>query len=240
MSIDNVVITSADRTNQTEDASNCTLTFARVIQGDYYIKSLNITNTFYNVDETNNVIYFYENSTAKTANIPNGFYSASTLATAAANALTTASAGFNTYSCSYNDTTKKYTFTASNTFYFNWSADNNNNGAYEQLGFNKQTNTTSGTSVSSVNVINLSNPLGVFFNVSDCNSNIQLSNGYASGVVYVPINVSYGSIARLELFNYATILKFNSVQNIRVRIIDNKGRTRNTNGGSFVIELIRC
>lgn len=154
--------------------------------------------------------------------------------------MTTASGGHNTYTCTYSDTTKKYTFAASNAFYFNWSLDTTNKGAYEQLGFNKGTDSSSGMSVTSTNVINLSNPIAVFVRLSECLTTVETANGFASGNIYLPVNSAYGSIATLELHNYPTKLKFNPVRTMTVRIADEKGRVRSLNGGSFSIQLEKC
>ena len=64
-----------------------------------------IPNTSYNINSSNNVITFFENSTSKNTSLTVGWYDANSLATLLASSLTTASGGYNTYTVTYNSLT---------------------------------------------------------------------------------------------------------------------------------------
>src|SRR5437016_4918208 len=70
------------------------------ISGAWRLRSVWFSTSAYNVNATNNKIYFFENATAKTATLTNGFYDTISLPTQVASALTTTSSGFATYTCS--------------------------------------------------------------------------------------------------------------------------------------------
>lgn len=234
-----LVISSKDKDTQTDDASKCRIRFAEFIEGRYQLKAIQMTNTIYNIDASNNKVYFYENVTAKVATLSAGSYSASTLATEAATQMTTTSGGYNTYTVTYDNTTKKLAFSASNAFYFNWAADSGY-GAWQQLGFNYLTNTNAATSVVAPNVINLS-VSSVLVSLDKCaDDRIMTVSNSARGNVFLPLSQGYGGVEQMIFDTYTTYLTFERTNQISIRITDLKGNTRSLNGGQVDLFLIKC
>lgn len=120
--------------------------------------------SMYNIHQYAYRIPFNENGISKIADLTYGYYNANTLATAVASALTTASSGYNTYTCTYDVTTNKFTISAGNSFYLMFSSY-----SYEcnyQLGF-AYTYTSSATSAVSSNCVNLSGPAYYYISVDN-------------------------------------------------------------------------
>jgi hypothetical protein len=108
----------------------------------------------FTVTNTNNTIYFNENSTNKSATIPAGYYSGSSLAAAAQTSLNTASGGFNTFTVTYSSTTYQMNFSGTQPFALLWGTQPSPN---LQFGFTAQ-NTSSGTSITSSQACQLNTP----------------------------------------------------------------------------------
>src|SRR5205823_1335715 len=103
-------------------SSNFQISVAKPLHGKYLLSYLTIPNSVYNVNSTNNIIYFRENSTDKTATITSGYYNSSSITTAIKTAMDTASAAYNTFTITFSSVTGGLTVTAStNNFIFQWS-----------------------------------------------------------------------------------------------------------------------
>lgn len=147
-----LLIKSSDRIGGSASSSNFTINFGRSfskivkVRYDWSCIPLSV----FQVDSTNNIIYFRENSTNKQATLNNGYYNADELATEAARAINAASGGYATWQVAYNATTFKYTIQSNLAFTLQWGTFG---GPYTLFGY---------TAVDSVGV----SGVGVFTSVS--------------------------------------------------------------------------
>jgi hypothetical protein len=95
MSLNHILIRSTDRKFSTESSHCFLITLPFTIEGTYKLTNCLIPNLFYNLRDTNNIIYLTENSIEKSTTLSPGNYSASVLATVIKVQLDATSAGYN-------------------------------------------------------------------------------------------------------------------------------------------------
>lgn len=113
--------------------SDCTIVTSETLEGTHSLKSIMIPVTYFNINETNNVVYWSDTSGSKTCLLPPGYYNSfAMLASALATAMTAAGAG--TVTCSVSPLNNRLTI--SNTVNFQLTFGNNtSNSAATILGF---------------------------------------------------------------------------------------------------------
>lgn len=130
-------INSSDRMNPgTTTPAQFSVNAQRTFDGDYLLRSIYCPLAFFNVNANNNRIYFKESNTNKIATLPPGNYTISNLPAAVATALTTASAGTNTFTVTQNALTSFLTITASSVpFSLMFGSNPSITSAWQLLGF---------------------------------------------------------------------------------------------------------
>lgn len=204
--------------------------------------------TIFQIDATNNKIDFFENATNKSSTLTNGFYDATTLATEIKTRLDATSGGYNTFTVTYSTSTKKYTISAGNNFRLMFSTGSNaSTSAWKVMGFSNSTgtsgiDTTSGTSTTSVDIINLSLPLSFYIQINNFGSvNFKSTDG-DTFTFYIPASSSNG-----EIIEYKSNTHFQQVVQIpsNMNVIDRldivlkarNGTSLNLNGSEFEMIL---
>lgn len=171
------LVHSYDRTSSSASSTN----FVVQLDSSYAnytrakLKWVSIPLSVYQITNSNNTIYFNENSTNKTATIANGCYSASDLATAISTALNSASGGYNTYTITYSVNTFLLTFAAPNVFVLRWSQ----NSALARICGFSATDTSSATSQVSTFAIQLESYLDLNIYVQELGGLLHTSSGIA-------------------------------------------------------------
>ena len=225
--MDYVKISSLKRTSGSPSNFVCQFT-SPLDSGVYKLVSATMSNSYYNINDNNNKIYFSENGGATlTATLTNGFYNSSNIASNIENALdtTSASVGLNfNYTVSLNSITNKLTIGVGggHTCSFKF-ASNTNSSADRILGFFNE-DTQSLSSLTSTQPINLVDTLS--YNISLQGQNVSSNIQDNSNTIYsfaIPINGN-----SLEIFNYEPIhnltVNFNNpVYNMRIQVFDEKG-----------------
>lgn len=93
-----IKIDSGKRLNRsTTSPGEFILPLSKPLSGTHSLKQIVIPLSYFNVNITNNLIYFYENGSAKTAELEPGYYNDSDLLVQLKNALDYASGGYATY-----------------------------------------------------------------------------------------------------------------------------------------------
>lgn len=234
---EHVIIDSHELRNVSDDPSNAFYTFGTNLDGEYDLRCLLLTNTFYNVDSTNNKIYFNENSSNKTATITPGYYTVSTITTAVKSALDTASGGYNTFTVSIDSATKKMTFSASNNFSFVFTSElTPYNTAHDILGIGYR-NTTAATSYTATNIVNLGDPMSVYINIDAADNQFMSASNDVFGCIFVPLVKVYGEVIEINQLNYPQTIKIKHTNRLRIQIRDADGQIRGLNGGRFQMWL---
>src|ERR1700744_2412566 len=176
-------------------------------------------NTLFNVTASNNALDFNENSTNKSITpIAVGIYDASTLASTVASALTTASGGYNTYTVTYNSTTKLFTFSASNAFTLLFGTGGYaSTSLFKQFGFTSSSglvgaDSVTGTSCTSPYIANLSLPLSMYIIINDSTTLLQTTDGN-NPHFYIPANSGSGGLVQFtrgEFFEQ--VIRYNNTE----------------------------
>jgi hypothetical protein len=195
-----------------------------------------IPNTVFNINSTNNILSFNENSTNKQATLTSGAYTASSLATHVQTQLNTASSGYNTYAVTYSTTTYKFTISAGNNFSLLFSSAL---APYRELGF-EITNTTASTSVTSTNSISLERPTSVFLGIKELQKGVYTSSGITSASFIVPLTSSQGELCFYEPNHHECEVIFTSpipFTSLHIRLFDSAGTTVNVNGSNWSFKL---
>ena len=229
-----ILLKSSDRTLGT--SSDLNLTTAKILYGKYEIIYVSIYNTVYPVNSTNNIIYFNENATNKTATIPVGVYSTSgsnSILTAVGNALTTASGGFATFTATISSITNFITITSTQNFSLKL-ATNTSNSAYKIIGFT-QTDTSAATTQTGSTIPNLSGNSSISLNIANISASWL---GRSSGQILVPLDVGFGALKYYIKDNFCQVINFTrETTNISVKVCDTDGKTLDLNGSEWEVAL---
>lgn len=194
------LILSSTNKKDNETTANFTNTLSANFNSAYKLRlvSCAIPLTYYNVNNTNNKIYFVEHPNSHAvATLTNGYYTTNTLATHVASVMSAASPNTYTYTCSYNTTSNAFIISVSaSTFKLEFN-DSKINSAYKLLGFNKSdTNTASSHTSVYQPMLNLTNVICV--RSSELSSRLIRSNiinqMYDNILQIIPINVAIGEL----------------------------------------------
>ena len=204
------------------DKSNSNVyTLDKRIQGIYRFKSFVSTNNMYNVNDTNNKIYFNETVGLGTndyiATLTNGYYDANDLNTNISTAISNQASGIITVS--YDDNTSKYTITNTNEFHFTFGS-NTSNSAHKLLGFNASDGTDSLSQTSDV-PIDLNPCKNIFVTITEDD------NRYVEGIDFFNCSLvvngvsGFGEIMRyIDVDNFIQLLKFKNTKQLSVSFHD--------------------
>lgn len=239
------VISSSARASGSSSSSDFTLNLNTTLRGLFQLCDCYIPNATNNVNSTNSTIYFFENSTAKSAQIPAGAYTTTTLPSAIATALTTASGGFATYTCAISSTTNIMTITSTQPFSLKF-ATNTANSAAGILGYTN-TDTSAATSQTASQMVNLDGTL-LSFNIQISgngeggSSIVDLSSSGSGAYTFkIPItqniggNILYQSTTASKQYLYLP----SGAQTLRVFVRDDRGNTVGI-AGDWYATIRRC
>jgi hypothetical protein len=195
------------------------------IQGKWDLKSIFICADFPVINSTNNTIPFTESATQKTATVPAGYYTKTTLLTAIGTAMTTASGGTNTYTVTLDSVTQSVTITASTVpFTLDWLSRSTNSMA-RLLGFAVTTNTASALTATGSGILVLNTVLS--FNIAiEGVGTIVNAQGQLS-TFYVPMTANVGTQGWIQYepdqFDQRITIP-SPLSTLRIRVLDDNGR----------------
>lgn len=206
--------------------------------GEYYLAGAQLPNVIYTVnsaDDTNK-IYFYENSTAKTASITAGYYTESSFPAAVKAALDTASGGFATFTVTISSTTKRMTVTSDQDFGLRFATAE---GASRRMGFARADTATNATSHVGGNVIQLNLPMFCVVQIDTANSHLEVpptDNAH----FYVPIDADFGSVVNYDCNSHEMLQRatFSRSNVLRIKLANEDFKGVDLNGADWTL-LIR-
>lgn len=234
-----LLIKSVDRLASSSNSSNFVVKLPKAIKGKWIVSCVTIPNSIYTFDASNNKLYFYWDSAARTATITPGVYTSSTIAAELQTQMQTVDAGF---TVTRSSATKKLTFTHStDNFYFNWSTSSGDSPEV-MLGFTKATNTANGTSVTAPNVMNLARVLSINVEIREASTRIMTSdvNDDARFSIYIPNTASAGDFFTADYRQHSDmdIIKFdNPTKMLNIKMFDSEGNDVNLNGVDWEMYL---
>lgn len=205
-------------------------------------------NTIYNIDNTNNWLDFQVGVTQYSIQVPPGMYSASSLATSI-QTLMTAQIN-NTWSVTYSTITEKITFTGASAFQLLFSSGSHSSTSlYLVLGFCSSSgllgiNTTSGTSATSTQVVNLTKPLNIYITLNINSGQITTSDS-DNPTYIIANNVEPGALIQWTDRQYYeqsfTIPpSFNFLGQITVQLSTNRSQLINLNNSEWSMIVSLC
>ena len=188
--------------------------------------------SFYNVNDTNNILEYNLNSVDYTLIITKANYNITTLITYLTANLETG------FTISYNASTNKLTFEHS-TYEFTF---NSNSTCFELLGLTEKTH----ASTLSILTSDISINFFTIRNIQISSSNFILNNintakpNVASILISIPVDVNQGSIIQYRNINNISSLvhEINNISNLHIQILDQDGDLLNLNGLHYSINLL--
>ena len=210
------LIRSASRVDPTTDPSLCMIPLQTPItQGTYEVAVAILPNSVYNISSTNNTIFF-SGTGDYTGTITAGHYTSSTIATAVQTAMNAVMSGF---TVTLDANSNKLTFANASSFHFSWSRDTTGIGCEKQLGFQNNTDSATGTSITAPNAINLIRSSGIIVRFSESSSRVVDSKLSDLGSLYYPIISDWGTMmiytGQTSVKQYLTFFQSTSALNIR-------------------------
>ena len=221
-------IDSKDRISGTSE--NFTIRFNKQFNNvnKIIVDNIIIPNSIYTVDATNNTLYFFDAS-SRSCVLTSGVYTSVNLASEIQTKMNASTTG-RTYTVSFNSTTNKMTLTVSTgTFYLDFT---NSTSPAILMGFNALSLTSTLSSFTSTNSVNLSIPY-LTIKISDLTTNITTANSSDFNVV-VPFKSNTG-----EINYFSSNSDFVMVNNInidfnfnvlKIKLIRNNGNDVYLNG----------
>lgn len=243
-------VNSKDRTTSSVSSSDFTVKLSRSYNNIRSIELLgyNMSNTIYTINSSNNKLHFVEYSipdyTDVTITIPQKNYSASQLATELTTLMTSNSTIGMSYNVSYDNQTLKYTFTGTpvslgETFYFDFNNVSNN--CAIELGFPENYTGTSGTTITSPNIIRLDKTFILM--ETDILNDIQggsNGSGTCSFMLQLPPNGT-------TQFYYTEVIEHQlmgiyNINQIKIKLKDFKNKVVDMNGSDniFILQFSDC
>lgn len=228
---DSILIRSADRTSSSASSSNFQIQLPVPLKDKYLLIYSLIPNSLYNVDSTNNVIYWRENSTNKTGTVTPGTYTYSSITTAIKSAMDTGS-GVQTFTVTFSSTTNKLTVVASVSAIIFQFGTFTTNSARKVMGYNAVDSSSSLTQVSP-NIIDLSLPISLGINIRESSQSSfwATGSGLQSASFYIPFITGSGQYQSLNTQDLPQTIEFKQGTRIlNITVTDLNGNIVNLNG----------
>lgn len=192
------------------------------LSGTYYLKQAVIGLSYFNINSTNNLIYFYENGANKTAVLTPGFYADSDLLVQLASAMNAASAGFSIFTVTRSQLPMRISIVSTNAFQLLFS--NTLNSASEVIGF-LPVDTASSTSQVAQNISNLSTLRSFSITINNENG-FNDSVGAACTFVVPVLGVSGAIICYEPTSHFPQRVTFNAATTtLKIKVRDDNGNT---------------
>lgn len=189
------------------------------ISGVYKLLSFVSTNNIYNVNDTNNKIYFRVGPFDLIATLTNGFNDINDLKQNIEDAINNSALLYGTWSVSVDTKTNKFTITSTASYSFTFGT-NTNNSSRKLLGFNEE-DTSSGTTQISSNPADLNYCKNIFITfLEDDNRNIKGIDFFNASFL-INGTGSFGEILRyIDENNFQQYIRLKQVKNLNIRFYD--------------------
>lgn len=229
MSYSKLFLSSKEREPSSVSTSDFRLKLPRpILAGEHYrLIYTQIPQTIYNISSQNNTFVFNDGGPNALA-IPEGFYTATTIATELQSQLNAVSAL--TFTVSFSDTTQKITIGATGSFTVLM------NGVNSPLGFDT---TTSATSHTATEILNLEVVDALFIHINEIREIDYIQGG---STFAIPSNVN-----QLQVIDYnensgfrQTITFNNPCSVLTIRLTDEDNRVADLNGSDWYFILEKC
>ena len=199
------------------------------INGKYKLISFCFTNNIFNINDTNNKIYFNENGNNLIATLTNGYYDLNDLKTNISDNMNNVMSGALTITLDSN--TNKFTFSVGtgNTLYFSFGT-NTTNSAKKLLGFNEVDGISSNTQISD-NSIDLNTIKNMFINILENNKKNIYGNKYFNTSIVINSIGGFGEMIRYNNNNnnFIQIIEIKNKKELKITFHDKNNNIINLN-----------
>lgn len=217
-------------------ASNNKFKLDESISGIYKLLSFTFTNNIFNINDTNNKVYWNENSIDKISTLTNGFYEATDLNSHISTILNQDGSG--TITSSFNDINSKFTITNTLNMYFTFGS-NTTNSASKLLGFN-DTDGSASTSITSDNCIDLNTYKNIWIDLTQNNNRNINGIDYFNTSLFITGLGNYGEIMRYIKNDYFDqYIKLQNTKLLELSFHDNNHKDIELNS-DYEIILQKC
>lgn len=227
---EHILIKSQDKTANSTSSSNFQIRLPQVFSGKYLVNHIAFPNSLLNViTGFNDIVY----TSVGNVTLDEGRYTASTLASHVQTKLQALNANF---TCGYSSTNEVFTISYNTNFTLNWGT-NTVASARKLLGFSAN-DTTSATSASSDQQIDLAPIKSVVIRIDECNPNVYTSSiGDNPSNIYVAVREAFGDVinqTRSEIIQHITLRRTNT---LNIKVYDNNGNIISLRGLDWEILL---
>ena len=206
--------------------------------GTYKFISFCCTNNIFNVNDTNNKIYFNENGSDLTATLTNGYYNLNDLKTNISDNMSNEMSG--TLTVTLDSNTNKFTFSVGtgDNIYFKFQT-NTENSARKLLGFNKTDGTGANTQTSEIPVdINVYK--NIFIDITENSKKPINGENYFKTSLIINGLGGFGETFRyIENDNFSQYINLKNTKEIKINIHDDNNNEINLNS-EYIIILKKC
>ena len=187
------------------------------INGTFKLVSFTFTNNIFNVNDTNNKIYFNENGSNLITKLDNGFYDSTDFVSHLNTKLNETAIG--TITTNINENTRKLTITNTLNMYFTFGT-NTTNSAHTLMGFNN-TDGSPSTSITSDKCIDLNTYKNVWIDFVQNNNRLIYGTDYFNTSLYISGLGNFGEIVRyIETDNFEQYVCFKNTKEIKLNFHD--------------------
>ena len=215
-----------------DDLENNKYVLDNAIEGRYKLVSFIFTNNIFNINDTNNKIYFNENGNNKEAQLTNGYYDISTIKDNIVDSMNNVADGSITGAIDTN--TNKITITNTLNFYFTFGT-NTNNSARKILGY-ENSDGTNATSQTSSNPIDLNTLKHIWINIDENKEKNVIGTNYFASTFFINGLGDFGEVVRyINNDNFNQYITLNREKSLEIKIHDDDYNTINLNSNYVMI-----
>lgn len=234
-------LSSRDRALSTQNTNyfdiNLTLPIDRKFK-QASVRKITVPYSVYTINSNNNKLYWTDSdSKTKTSTITSGNYDENTLATAIAAQMNADKTSADTYTCTVNTTSAKFTI-ANNTNNFQLTCTSATSAIWDTLGYTTSSNKTGSTSYTGTNVYNLQPTTMIYICSSISGGNdSRVQAGDFPIIGSIPISSNFGDIITFIADTDDTFDMINTGSTVHFELRDDQLRLLDINGLNWSLEI---
>ena len=215
-----------------ETSTNNSYQLDKPINGTWKLISFNMTNNMFNVNDTNNKIYFSEGANERVCSLNNGFYDINTLKDELTTEMNNVSSGL--ISITVDDNARKYTFTNTTNFGFTFETNTSNSG--RRLIGKNAVDDIQNSSQTSDKSVDLNKHKQFYIRISQDDNNDIFSTSYFNTSLVINGNGSFGDLYTFTAIdNYNQYVKFKHTKRLDIQFHDINNNTLDLNSDYTII-----
>ena len=235
-----IVFDSKHRLNYNlTEANDCQVRFEPAIGGFNKVELLNFSVPIiqYNIDSSNNLVYFNDGSSDWVATLSSGAYTYITLPIELKRAMDDVSS--QSFDVSYSEITFKLSVTVTSVASFKFTFSNTSNSAARILGFQNSDTSLAATHTSFFS-LNLSLPMYFFVQIPELGTHVKSSSQNDWGTFVLTTSGNSGDILTFNMFSGYQLLEsfqHSSLSSVNIRLVNSGGELLDLRGLDWIMVL---